>query len=158
MAKGFFRAIEGGDIAHIAANLREADRREIAASRGPEVAPLDAIGRAVLRSSHVWVGAAEDGEPVSIFGVAPISLLDGIGSPWFLSTERAYEYPRTLVVEGRRYLSKMRAIYPDLYNYVDARNDKSIRWLKRLGFALHAVEPYGPDGMPFHKFEIKGAE
>lgn len=149
-----FRYVQSGDIAHIAANLRDADRREIAASRGPEVQPADAIANTVLRSSHVWIAVAGDGEPIAIFGVAPISMIDGIGSPWMLSTERVYEHPRALVTEARRYLSAMRETYPTLYNFVDARNDKSIRWLKRLGFALQPAAPYGPAGVPFHRFEM----
>jgi hypothetical protein len=154
---GHFRDLQAGDVLHIAANLREADRRELAATRGVGVNFADAIGRAVLLSSHVWVGVAPDGEPISVFGVAPVSMLNGIGSPWFLSTDRAYQYPRTLVVEGRRYLSQMRKTYATLTNYVDVRNDKSIRWLKRMGFKIHPPTPYGVEGEPFHRFTM-GAE
>lgn len=153
MASVSFRPLQSGDIGHIAANLREADRQELLASRG-EMTPADAIARAVLLSSHCWVVTAHDGEPVAIFGAAPVSLIESVGSPWFLSTERAYEYPRALVIEGRRYLSRMRETYSHLYNYVDARNDRSIRWLSRIGFKLHEPTPYGAARLPFHKFEI----
>lgn len=154
MTGGYFRELRAGDIAHIALNLREADRQELLASRG-DVAVKDVLAQAVLLSSHCWVGVADDGEPVALFGVAPVSLLAGKGSPWLLSTERVFEYPRVLVRESRRYLSRMRAEYPHLFNYVDARNDRSIRWLKHIGFTLHPAEPYGVDGLPFHKFEMK---
>lgn len=156
MPKVSFRPLQAGDVAYIAEHLREADRREVEAVRGPRFA--DAIARAVLRSSHYWTAVSEEGEPLAVFGVVPVSIISGIGSPWFLATERANEHPRNLVVEGRRYLSAMRAIYPRLYNYVDARNDKSIRWLRRLGFTLHPPQPYGVAGLPFHKFEIGGTE
>jgi hypothetical protein len=151
-----FRPLQAQDIAHVAEHLRPADRQELRASRGGNLPFADIIARAVLVSSQVWVWAegAED-TPVAIFGVAPISLLDGLGSPWFLSTERAYKSPRSLVANGRHYIAKMRESYPNLLNYVDARNDKSIRWLKHLGFTLHPAEPYGVDGEPFHKFEMR---
>jgi ribosomal protein S18 acetylase RimI-like enzyme len=158
MRGGFFRQLESGDIAHIAANLREADRRELFASHGPHTDIAGMVARAVLLSSHTWVGVADDGEPVAVFWAAPLWMLVGIGAPWFLSTDRAYDYPRVLVGEGRRYLSRIREAYPNLFNYVDARNDASIRWLKRLGFTLHPAVAHGFAGEPFHKFEIKGSD
>lgn len=156
VGKLYFRQVEAGDIAHIAENLRYADRQELIAIRGDGVSFADAISRGVLLSSHTWVGV-EDGEPITIFGVASISLLGGVGSPWFLSTERIYDHPRTLVKEGKRYLAEMCMAYSELFNYVDARNYKSICWLKRLGFTLHPASAYGASGKPFHKFEIRSA-
>lgn len=153
MAKIRYRFPRSGDVMHIAAGLREADRQELIAARGPLVHFPDALARAVLLSSHTWVAEDDEG-PIAIFGVAPVSLLDGVGSPWFLSTERAYDHPRALVSGGRHYLSRMRAHYPELFNYVDARNERSIRWLGRLGFTLRPAVPYGNLGLPFHKFEI----
>jgi len=43
-----------------------------------------------------------------------------------------------------------------LYNYVDARNVKSIKWLRWLGFQLDEPAPYGVRGLPFHRFELRG--
>lgn len=154
MAKVIFRPVESGDVGYIAAHLREADRQEIAATR-PNADPADVIANAVLRSSHTWVAA--NGSPIAIFGVAPVSLLGSIGSPWLLATDEAFKHPRTLVVAGRRYISTMRALYSKLFNYVDARNDKSIRWLRRIGFTVLPAVPYGVEGELFHRFEM-GAE
>lgn len=147
-----FRPLQAGDIAHIAEHLRAADRDELRAAKGEGVDFHDALGMSVLRSSHVWIAA--DAEPVAVFGVAPVSILEGIGSPWFLSTPAAYKHPRALVVEGKRYLARMREVYPNLVNYVDERNEQSIRWLKRIGFTVHPAEPYGVAGRPFHRFTI----
>jgi hypothetical protein len=157
VAKVRFRELQAGDVAFLAANLRDADRVELVGTRGPDVRFEDAISRAVLLSSHTWVAAGDDHEPIAIFGVAPVSMLNGIGSPWFLSTDRAYKHPRTLVSEGRRYLARMRESYFSLVNYVDVRNDKSIRWLRRMGFTIHPPIPYGVEGEPFHRFTM-GAE
>lgn len=147
-----FRPVAPGDVTHIAAHLRAADRDEVIATRG-EGADIEAvIASAVARSVLAW--AADDGEPVAVFGLGAVSLLQGIGTPWLLGTDRLWRHPRTLIVEGRRYLSTMRTVYPHLVNYVDARNDVSIRWLKRIGFTLHDPAPYGAMGLPFHKFEV----
>lgn len=157
MRSAYFRAPQAGDVAHIAAHLREADRLELIASRGADVDFADTLARAVLLSSRAWVWATDDA-PIGVLGVVPISLLDRLGSPWFLATDEAFKRPRALVIEGRRYIAKMRTMYPNLSNYVDARNDRSVRWLRCLGFTLHPAAPYGPDGMLFHHFTMTRTE
>jgi hypothetical protein len=146
------RALLPGDIQHIAANLRAADREELMASHG-ECEPLDAISKAVLMSSHFWTLA--DYEPLAVFGVTPLSLMGGSGAPWLLGTGRVFTARSALVRDGRRYVQRMLAVYPHLYNYVDARNTRSVRWLARLGFHIHAPAPYGVAGLPFHRFEMR---
>jgi hypothetical protein len=49
----------------------------------------------------------------------------------------------------------MLEVFPHLFNLVDARNKKSIRWLKRAGFLVHEPIVHGPHDMLFHPFEIK---
>ena len=48
----------------------------------------------------------------------------------------------------------MRALFPYLFNFVDARNMKSIRWLKHLGYAVGPPVPFGVAGLPFHPFSM----
>jgi ribosomal protein S18 acetylase RimI-like enzyme len=149
----YFRDLISGDIDHIAANMREADRQEVVAFRG-NTDMRAALGSCVLMSSHYWV-AAVGAEPIFVFGVVPVSLLDGMGAPWMLGTDKTFNYPRILVKDGRRYIREMLELYSTLANFVDARNEKSIRWLKRLGFTVYAAEPFGHAGLPFHRFEMK---
>lgn len=154
MNRGIFRDLLPGDIAYIAENLRKADRQEVIAATGA-TSMKEAIAEAVLRSSHCWTGALPDGEPVTIFGVAPVALLGSVGSPWMLGTERMFDFPRVLMGEGRRYLTRMLRLYPHLVNYVDARNARSVRWLARVGFTVHEPQPFGEAGLPFHRFEMR---
>ncbi len=146
------RPLRPGDIEHVAARLREADRQELIAAEGRD-RPTDALCRAVLMSSDYWAFA--DHEPIAIFGAMPLSLLGGVGAPWLLGTDRLFRFPGALVREGRRYVQRMLAVYPHLVNYVDARNTRSVRWLGRIGFSLHPPAPYGAQGLPFHKFEMR---
>ena len=44
--------------------------------------------------------------------------------------------------------------FPYMFNYVDVRHKEAIRWLKWLGFTLNEPTPYGPFGLPFHKFHM----
>lgn len=133
--------------------MREADRQEVIAMHGP-VTMEDAVARAVLLSDLCWTWAAPDHEPIAIFGVAPVSLLEGVGAPWLLGTPRVLDYPGVLVREGRSYVQRMLAAHPHLENFVDARNVRSVRWLERLGFKLHPAMPMGAAGLPFHRFEM----
>lgn len=135
-------------------HLRQADVEEVTAMHGPYIDLCAILDRAIAVSTRVWTGVAPDGEPVSLIGVAPVSLLGGIGAPWALTTERIYEQPRSLVQAGLEYIPIMLSQYPRLVNYVDARNTRSIRWLKRMSFALHPAQPAGHAGLPFHKFTM----
>lgn len=155
--KGSFVDVMPADLAHIAVHLRAADREELSATRpiGAELNVAAVLQNAVGRSSFVKTGVAPDGEPVALLGVAPMSLLGGIGCPWMLGTDRVFEFPRAFIKEGTRLVGDMLGMYPHLINYVDARNVKSIRWLKRLGFTVDDQPvPYGPKGVPFHRFEL----
>lgn len=121
---------------------------------GDQANVRDALAESVLRSTKAWTWTA-DGEPIAIFGVAPVALLGGIGAPWLLGTDRVPRFPRVLVREGRRYVAEMLGLFPHLVNYVDARNVVSVRWLARLGFKVHEPQPYGAAGLPFHRFEMR---
>lgn len=148
------RPLAAGDIQFVAEHMRGADRAELAAVHGEQASPLHLLAQAVLNSPDVWTGVTADGEPICICGVAPRCLLTGSASPWLLGTEKLFTEPGALVREGHRYIGRMRLIYPELVNYVDARNTKSIRWLRRLGFTVHPAEPYGRAGLPFHRFDL----
>lgn len=85
---GVYRPPETGDVDYIARHMREADRAEVIATRGP-VLMRDALARAVLVSSDCWTGITPAGVPVRMFGVAPIDLRNGIGAPWMLASVTA---------------------------------------------------------------------
>jgi hypothetical protein len=138
-----------------AAPLRAPAQGTVAtAARGP-VDIANVLARSMMLSSLCWTGITKDREPVCFFGVPPFSLLGDIGRPWMLGTDKAHQFPRVLVVEGRRYVERMLGLYPHLVNYVDARNTRSVRWLARLGFTVHAPHPHGEAGLPFHRFELR---
>lgn len=152
--KGGFRHPTREAVDHVAANLRAADLAELRALHGDEVDVRRVLYRAVHSSTLARVGHAPDGGIVSVIGVAPVSLLGGIGTPWMLATEQVFDFPLAFVREGRKITEQMLAIYPSLINYVDARNTASIRWLKHLGYKVHEAEPYGPQKTPFRRFEM----
>lgn len=147
-----FRPAVAGDAARLAPVLRQADRDEIVASSGPEI--QRAIEISIARSLDCWT-VEQRGELVAVLGLAPISMLGGIASPWLLGTPLLDRLPGALTRAARGYLAQMLETYPHLVNYVDARNTRSVRWLRRVGFTIHPAAPHGVAGLPFHRFELK---
>ena len=146
------RAARLEDALVVAANMREADRREVWASS--HSTPERAIRESLRVSTSAWVGYY-DGVPVCVFGVAPLNMIAGIGSPWLLGTETLAERPASFLRRCRPYVRKMLAVYPKLVNHVDERNEASKRWLSWLGFELGEPEPHGPFGIPFRPFRLE---
>lgn len=151
MVEVVVRPVEPGDIEILAANMRQADIDEVGACGH---SPIEALEYSVKASMHCWT-ATGDGELACMFGVTPISMLGGIGCPWMLGTELITQNAGAFIRHSRSYIQEMLQAYPHLFNFVDARNAKAIRWLKRAGFTLHDPVPHGPYGMLFHPFEMK---
>lgn len=146
-----FREVRPGDVEHVAAGMRQADRREIAAAHGIDD-PV-AILHAAVRASHlVWT--CDVGAPIAILGVAPLNLLEGKGIPWMLATDAADRHPRIMLEGGRSMIALWRRTYPTLANFVHAENAKSVRWLKWLGFTVDPAQPFGAAGESFHRFHL----
>lgn len=146
------RPLRAGDVEALLEGMRQADREEVTAASGSvEHALLEGV-----RNSN-WVQAATiDGGLACIFGCAPLDgLLGRRGVPWMLGTDLLDRHPSALMRHCRGYVAGMTDTYPHLLNFVDARNTRSIRWLKRLGFTVHPATPYGVQQLPFHLFEMK---
>lgn len=136
----------------VAAAMRAADVAEVWASS--RSTPYEALKHGMDTSSLVWTGTIDD-EPICIFGVAPLSLLGGIGVPWLLGTDAVERHQRIFLRHCRPVVADMLSVYNHLVNFVDERNTVSQRWLRWLGFALDEPEPFGPDGLPFRRFQLR---
>lgn len=145
--------VERATAAHaadLAARMRAADREEVRASG--DHTPLEALQMSLERTAYPVAGLF-NGRVECIFGVSNLWVLGSIGVPWLLGSETLPLYARPFLRESRRYVDAMRDRFRLLTNHVDARNEMSIRWLKWLGFAIMSPEPFGPFGLPFHRFE-----
>lgn len=136
----------------VAFEMREADALEVRLAYG--MGPVDAVMRSLDASTHAWVGYYDD-RPVCVFGVAPLSVLGGIGSPWLLGTDDLVRRPAAFLRRCRPYVAEMLAVYPELVNHVHEGNTASKRWLSWLGFKLEAPAPYGVAGAMFHRFTLE---
>lgn len=137
-------------VALVAPRVREADRAELWASG--RSTPEQALAYGFSHSSSAWTGFVDD-VPVCMFGVAPVSLLGGLGSPWMIGTDAIEAHQFAFLRRCRPCVEQMRSLYDVLVNWVDDRNVVAHRWLRWLGFTLHAPEPHGPDGVLFRRFD-----
>lgn len=110
-----------------------------------------------LRSSLWTLTALLDDEPVAMIGVAPQSMVEGIGIPFFLGTDAIYSHPRTMLTKGRDVIAHMRSTFPRLENIVSTGNAAAIRLLARWGFTVGGdVKQIG--GVPFIPFSMGRAD
>lgn len=136
-----------GHVKCIALNMREIDQLECRMIGGVE--PEEALRVSIKKST--WVKTMEiDGEPVCMFGVAPISLLGETALPWMLGTDGVKKHNRAILRHSRKWVEAMNADYPHLCNVVHADNEISIRWLQWCGFRIQ--EPTEIQGEPFRAF------
>lgn len=142
-------------IAHLALHMREADRREVWAWSGST--PQEAFERSLAASPLAWTALLE-GEPVAMFGAGGETLLAPVGVPWLLGTDVLDQYPASVGRASRWGVAQMRACYPVLANWSDARHERAHEWLRWLGFTLGEPQPMGRLGMPFRPFAMRCAD
>ena len=136
-------------VGRIAARMREAD---VVESRALGYTPKQAL-RIGLQGSLLALTARVDGKAEAMMGLAPVSLIEGVGRPWMLESDLIYRHGRDLIAFGPSIISAMRDSSPVLRNVVSRDNGRAIRLLKRWGFAVgDEVEMIG--GVPFLTFEM----
>lgn len=132
--------------------IREADVRELWA--GWRHTPEHALKFGLAHSSHVWTGML-DFEPICMVGIVPASMLCGTGTPWLIGTHGIERHQLAFLRRCKPHWRRMQGLYTQLANDVAADNEAAIRWLKWLGFSVHAPRPFGPDAALFSRFEWK---
>ena len=137
------------DALQLAPKVRIADREEIRASNGSS--PLEALvvpftfkkGR-----NYTIIGTAKEGV-IGMFGVAPTKDPE-YGIAWLLSSETLFKHTKQFIKECPYWVSQMSEGYTYIYNWVDRRNWKSLKWLQFLGFeAKEEIKQYGVGKLPF---------
>jgi len=144
------------DADSLGVRLRVADIEEIRAASG--LAPLDALRRSYDFSTHVWAvrdpGCQQIAAPIALWGVGPLSLIEGRGCPWLLASDAFEQLGLDIARLSRPLVAGMRNLYPRLENRIDARHTKAVRWLSWLGFAIDPPESWGVERRPFHRFSM----
>lgn len=135
-------------LTELANNMRATDLQEIGCLSSRE--PRLTLQMSADMSSRVET-CLIDGAVAAVWGIAP---WESYGVPWMLGTPLINDHPKTLIEESKHQLQLMLSEYDHLRQWVDVRNEASVRWLKRLGFTFHDAIPYGTSGELFYPFEI----
>ena len=130
--------------------LRPSDLDEIQAlSRH---SPAYEVQRAVALSRRP-LAVTYEGNPLCVFGVIDTNIIAGHGSPWMLGTIWMSQTVLPFLRGSMGVVDRMKADYNYLFNFVDARNTLTVRWLKWLGFSMSEPVPAGRHGEPIRRFE-----
>lgn len=126
----------------MASNLRQEDLREVVEGHGAQPTidiPLASLGGFCV---HFTV---PDGRIAGLAGI------EDDGKVWMLTTPAILDFPVTFARESKRFIeSRTESV---LWNYVDKRNTVHIKLLKFLGFNFLEEVPFGPNQLPFIRFE-----
>jgi len=149
MKEAFVREAQLIDAIHLAPRLRKIDREEIRAASN--VSCLEALVTPFTsdNAKTYSVVKTETDEVIGMFGSAP-SHDPEYGVAWLLSSEDLYNHTKEFVKQSPHWISEMGKGYTYLYNFVDKRNWKSLKWLQYLGFEpKEQIDNYGVGNMPF---------
>lgn len=142
-------------VAHahaLAPLMREHDRIECGAFG---YQPLAALLTSIRNATEAWTGLV-DGEPVCMFGVSQLVMMDDEGQPWLLATDKMVRHARVFLRLNRGVIPVWRRRYGRLFGAVSAANAVSIRWLRWLGFAIgDTAFPVGPSAVPHLSFVLE---
>ncbi len=133
-------------VGTIANRMRKIDQLECWAMGH---SPKEALRTGLLGSTIAWT-VKIDGRPEAMLGATPINFLEGRGRPWLLLTDVGGAHHKSLMRLGRIYTEALHRQYPILENWVHAENERTIRWLARLGFAVGGVDVI--NGIPMRPF------
>lgn len=144
-----FRQTKPEDIKPLAENLRKADIEELAASTG--LTPEVALRLSVSVSEEANTIVLEDGTVVGIFGLSHMS--DTVGCPWLVGTDLLPTIRTAFLRGSKAWIEEKNEEYPVLTNYVHAKNETAIQWLRFLGFNfINLIEEHGVGKEPFYEF------
>ena len=125
----------------VASNLRPEDRRECVEGHG--IDPIIDLPLASLDGFCRYF-TVPNGETAGIVGIIDDKI-------WMLCTPAIHQYPLTFARESKRFIDSRTEPY--LWNVVDKRNTMHIKLLKFLGFTFHEELSFGPNNLPFIRFD-----
>jgi hypothetical protein len=146
------RPARWGDAADVAPRLRIADLQEVSASLGES--PISVLEEGIAESDPCYAVTDKAGSVLALFGVVPQVGDEGVGRIWLLGSQELVAERFYFARNSRLWVDCLQDRYSVLWNWVDARNEVHIRWLKWCGFTLTGVdETYGVEGRPFYEFK-----
>lgn len=95
------------------------------------------LSQAIDKSLYVWA-AQIGGKVACIWGLQVKNVMDDRAMIWMLSTELVLEHPFMIARHSKLFLETVR--FNTIYGYVYKDFERSIRWLKWLGFTVRSSD------------------
>lgn len=146
MATSLIRPVQHDDIAALAANLREIDKKEIRAKTDQSF--YDVVYESVEASAKCYTCEIND-EMAAIFGVGIVNITDGHGIIWMLGTDVLRLYPREVMNCTDAMLPLLERGFSKLENFVSVENLRSLKWLRKIGYEIGEPIDFGRNGEQF---------
>lgn len=140
-------------IRTVARRMRKADRDEVFASS--RKSPRQALDYSLTKSAEAWT-ILVNGRAEVMFGVGDINILAGVGAPWLLGTDEFEKHTIAILRGSVKWTRQLLRRYSVLRNFVDARNEASLKYLRWLGFTI--FDPVDMGGQRFHLFELRSSD
>lgn len=137
-------------IKELAEHLRNIDRYELLAVGYGDVE--QGIRRSIQESSLVMM-MTDGKKPICIFGLSKERYEHG-RVIWCLGTDDVDRHKKDFVLFSRCVLSWWSNQYGRLFNYVAAKNERSISWLKRMGAVFGSPRPINDEGDAEYASEV----
>ena len=148
LIKPYLRIATEQDCLFLSENLREDDYKEIKAVTGSP--PLLSLLHGLKKSQVPLVICNEHNKVVAMLGVVPNGL---IGSIWMVGTPELKKISVSFLRNCQGVFKVLKNNFLILHNYVDARNELHIRWLKWMGFSfIKKHKSYGLEQISFYEF------
>lgn len=153
MKKLTLELYEGQNIDYLADNLRSIDRLEAKAMGYDSL--YEAIKTSLDCATLAFIAKGENNEVLCAFGVSAVAHAEYGNAVWLVATDNLDHYQKEFVYYSKIIIKEFLKEWR-LYNYISVNNDKSIRWLKRLGASFS--EPFTINGEQFLLFILGGDE
>lgn len=140
------------DVFLLKDRLKLEDIQEVWASH--HTTPEEAL-RFSINNSALSMTTTKNDIPVMMFGVTADDWMGDTGMIWFMSAELDRQTKLLFLRNSKKFIDLMLSFYPYLYNYVDIRNQESIKWLQFCGATIGEPEKYGADQRPFRRFHFE---
>jgi hypothetical protein len=138
------------DVADVVSRLRIEDIEECRAMWG--VSPASFFATHGYDKDNTYVIFNSSGRNVALAGVAPTKV-QGSAQIWMIATDDLLKHQIEFLRYSKPFIDEISAPYSIIYNWVDARNEVHIKWLKWCGFIfIDKKERWGAAGLPFYEF------
>jgi hypothetical protein len=140
-----------GDALLIARRMRPQDIAELRAGFGR--GPLEAIAHALEHATFARM-VHYGFEPFGLYGTSPLSVLGGLAQVFIFVTDAVDRYPYAFARASKLAARELQGQHRMLMNFVDAKDERVLRWLRWLGARL--LPPVERGGRLFHQFILDG--